>query len=155
MGFEVQTTGGADLASVRRQLRALADKGLGKQLGRGLRDASQGLRAEIKAEVPRAMPSGYAPTLAKSLRFRQQVRESRQTATVTLRVYGDGKRQRRDVPALNRGVLRHPTYGRRRDPWVEQRVRGGFVDRPVTRLGPEIRKSMDAVVDHIADQIKG
>lgn len=113
------------------------------------------------------MPSGYAPVLARSLRFRTQVRASHSTARVLFRVYGDGRREQRDVAALNKGTLRHPVFGRTRplkrhakhratskaNPWVPQKVRKGFVDRPADRLTPEVARQMQAVVDWVGDQI--
>ena len=151
--MSVRVQGGAQLHTVRQRLREVGDQGLGKQMGRALSRAGKPLAAAVRAEVPKAMPSGYAPTLAKSLRFRTAVQESRSTARVTFRVYGDGRRDRRDVPTLNRGRLRHPVFGRRAN-WVDQRVRSGFVDRPVDRLAPDVAREMQAVVDYIADQIK-
>lgn len=152
--MEVRLTGGAQLHDVRRKLKDIGDKGLGKQMGKALREVTQPLRKEIRAEVPRAMPSGYAPTLSKSLQFRQSVRETRHTARVEFRVYAKGQREKRDVPALNRGRLRKPLFGNR-SRWYDQKVRVGFVDRPVDRLGPDIKRQMNAVIDTIADQIKG
>lgn len=152
MGFEVRVTGGADLYAVQRGLRQIGDTGLGKQMAKALRAASAPLRKEIPVEAAKLMPSGYAPVLSRSLRFRQQIKETRWTAQVTLRVHGQGRQERRDVPALNRGKLKHPLFGNRHY-WLEQKVRRGFVDRPVDRLGPEIGRQMDAVVDYIADQL--
>ncbi|MEO3923013.1 hypothetical protein ABGB07_03905 [Micromonosporaceae bacterium B7E4] len=154
MGFEVQLAAG-DLASVRRALKQVGDQGLGKQMAKQLRAATRPLAKEIRAEVPKAMPSGYAPVLSKSLRFRQSIKEARQTATVVYRVYADGQTERRDLPTLNRGRLRHPVYGRRRQPWVNQRVRPGVVDRPVDRLAPQVGREMAAVLDYVVDQLKG
>lgn len=152
MGFEVRV-GTADLTSVRRALKQVGDVGLGKQLARGLSRAARPLGPAIRAEVPRAMPSGYAPVLSKSLRFRTAVNSTKQTARLVFRVYGDGRREKRDVPTLNRGVLRHPVYGKRGAGWVAQRVRSGFVDRPADRMGPDISREMQGVVDYVADQI--
>jgi len=154
VGFEVRVSS-RDLAGVHRALKQLGDKGLGKQMSKGLLAAGRPLRREIRTEIPKAMPSGYAPVLSKSLRFRQQVKTGRKDARVTIRVHADGQQERRDLPALNRGRLRHPVYGRRRHPWVNQKVRAGVVDRPIDRLAPEIRRQMNAVVDYVADQITG
>lgn len=152
MGFDVKVTGGADLADVRRRLKTVGDKGLARQMAKGLQAAAKPLRPAVKAEAGKAMPSGYAPTLSRSLRFRQNVRAGGSTAEVVVRVYGDGRKQRRHVPALNRGTLRHPLYGNRGH-WFAQRVRSGFVDRPFQKLGPEVSKQMHKVIDEIADQI--
>ncbi|HEY9417120.1 MAG TPA: hypothetical protein VIQ30_20370 [Pseudonocardia sp.] len=170
MAMSVRVGGGGQLHTLRQTLRDIGDQGLGKQLGRGLRKAGAKFGPEVRAEALKVMPKrgGYAEVLAKSLRFRTAVRETRHTAWVTFRVYGDGRKERRDVPQLNRGILRHPVYGRSRplknharykatsqmNPWVAQKVRKGFVDRPVDRLAPEVAREMRQVVDWVADQIK-
>lgn len=155
MGFDVQMSGGAELYRLRTQLRKMGDTGLGKQIDRGMKRAVKPLGPEIVAEVPKAMPSGYAPLLSKSMRFRLSSRTKRQSTTLTYKVFGDGKKERRDVPVLNRGRLRHPVFGKRRKAWVDQKVRSGFVDRPVDRLQPEMRREMQAVLKYVADQLKG
>ena len=166
--MSVRVQGGAQLHTLRLTLREVGDRGLGTQLSRGLRRAGAKFQPEVRAEVPKAMPSGYAPTLARSLRFRTQIQETRSTARVLIRVYGDGQKERRDVPRLNAGILRHPVFGRSRplkrharykatsmaNPWVAQKVRRGFVDRPVDRLAPEVAREMQQVVDWVADQIR-
>lgn len=154
MGFEVKVAGGAQLRQVQNQLRAVGDKGLGKQMGKALRTAARPLQPAVRKEAVAAMPSGYGPTLSRSLRFRTAIKETRHTADVLVRVFGDGRRERRMVPALNRGRLRHPLYGNR-NWWFDQRVRPGFVDRPADRLMPNIAREMNAVIDYVADQIGG
>ena len=152
MGFEVKVTGGAELRQVQNRLRVIGDKGLGKQMSKALRDAAKPLQPAVRKEAVAAMPSGYGPTLAKSLRFRTAIKETAHTADVVVRVYGDGRRERREVPALNRGRLRHPLYGNR-NRWFDQRVRPGFVDRPADRLMPEAARQMRAVISYVAEQI--
>jgi hypothetical protein len=178
MGMEVRVTGARDLLAVSRALKKLSDKGLGKQMGKALRDAARPLRQEIKKSAEALLPhrGGYNETMARSLRFRQAVKETRTTARVTFKVWAVGPREERDVRRVNAGTLRHPVWGKRRyikwrtrpdgtrvripdpgeprlNPWVAQRVKPGFVDRPVDRLAPEIARQMDAVVDYVADQL--
>lgn len=154
MGLEVRVTGGRDLFAVSRALRNIGDKGLGKQMGKALQDASKELRPAIKKSAAQLMPhsGGYAVVLSKSLRFRQNVQTSRTTARIVFKVHADGRKERRDIPSLNRGRLRKPLYGNR-NYWYSQRVRPGFVDRPVDRLAPDIARRMNAVVDYVADQL--
>lgn len=154
MGLEVRVTGGRDLFAVSRALRNIGDKGLGKQMGKALQDASKELRPAIKKSAAQLMPhsGGYATVLSKSLRFRQNVQTSRIAARIVFKVHADGRKERRDVPSLNRGRLRKPLYGNR-NYWYSQRVRPGFVDRPVDRLAPDIARRMNAVVDYVADQL--
>lgn len=160
--MDVRVTGGADLAALRAALRQVNDKALSRQLSRGLSKAGAKLAPEIRKEIPKAMPSGYAPVLARSMRTRMQVRERSGWARVQIKVYGDGQKERRDVPSLNKGELRHPVHGRsrrlkrggfQRNPWVAQKVRKGFVDRPADRLVPEVSREMESVVQSITEQI--
>lgn len=152
MGMSVRVTGSAELLRVRQVLKETGNEGLGKGMAAGFRMATTPLRPAVLAEVPKAMPSGYAPTLSRSLQFRTQVRDFKHVARATWRVYGDGQKERRDVPSLNRGVLRHPLYGNRQW-WVDQKVRKGFVDRPLDRLGADVRREMNKVVDQVAKKI--
>jgi hypothetical protein len=154
MSFEVKVTGTAKLRQVQKRLRVVGDQGLGKQMGKALREAAKPLQPAVRRQALSAMPSGYGPILSKSLRFRTAITSSRDTADVVIRVYGQGRRERRDVPTLNRGRLRHPLYGNR-NRWFEQRVRPGFVDRPADRLLPDVARQMQAVIDYVADQIGG
>jgi hypothetical protein len=98
------------------------------------------------------MPSGYAPTLARSLKHRRTTRSGAREATVRLATYGDGKVERRDLPALNKGSLRHPVFGRRRK-WTTTKVRAGFHDRAVEKAGPGAEKALLRVVDDFTDRL--
>jgi hypothetical protein len=153
VGFEVRVDT-RDLFTVSRRLKDLGDKGLGKQMGKALQDAAKELRPSIRTSAAQVLPKagGYAALMSQSLRFRQTLQTTRTTARVVFRVHADGRRERRDVPSINRGRLRKPLFGNRNH-WYDQRVRPGFVDRPVDRLQPEIAQKMRAVVDYVADQI--
>lgn len=153
MALSIKATSSRDLTTVRRNLRQLGDRGLSRQMARGLQRAAVPLKPAVQRKAAELLPSGYGPLMSKSLRVRTQVRERRGAASVTIRVFGAGKRENRDVVRVNKGVLRHPIPAGRRHPWVNQPVRRGFVDRPVDGLGPDVAREMRAVVDYIADQI--
>ncbi len=167
MGLNIRMTGGQKLQHVILRLKETGNEGLGKGMAAGLRIAARPLEPAVRAEVSRRMPSGYAPTLSQSLRFRTTVRSFKYVARVTWRVYGDGQKERRDVPALNRGELRHPVFGRTRalrrhavhkatskaNSWVFQRIPAGFVDGPIKLLSPNVRREMDKVIDQVAAKI--
>lgn len=153
MGFETRMTGGAGLYRLRNQLKQVGNAGLGKQLEAGLKKSVKPLKPAILAEVPKAMPSGYAPALSKSLQFRMSSKTRRQSSELRYKVYGDGQQERRDVPALNKGTLRSPR-GKKRLTWVSQSVPTGFVDRPFARVLPAVRKEMQAVIDDVAKQLR-
>lgn len=153
MGFTVQVQPGRDLTTVRRNLRQLGDRGLSRQLSAGLQRAAKPLKPAVQKSAASLMPSGYGPTLSKSLRVRTQTRERRGSASVQIRLFGEGKGEKRDIPTINRGTLRHPVFGRRKKAWVAQKVKVGFVDRPADQLGPAMAREMQAVVEHVADLI--
>lgn len=81
-------------------------------------------RGEALTHMPKRM--GYAALLASST---EAVATVRAKVGMTVRVFAKGKKEGRDVPTLNRGLLRHPLFGNRRF-WYGQRsgVRKGFVD---------------------------
>ncbi len=167
MGLHIRATGGEKLQRVILRLKETGNEGLGKGMAAGLRIAARPIEPAVRAEASRRMPPGYGPVLSKSLTFRTTVRSFKYTARVTWKVYGDGKKERRDVPALNRGQLRHPVFGRTRrlkrhakhratsqpNSWVTQRIQRGFVDDPVKLLAPNVRKEMDKVIDQVAAKI--
>ncbi|MDG4796217.1 hypothetical protein [Micromonospora sp. WMMD1082] len=153
MGFSVQVSGGRDLTAVRRQLRVAGDRRLSQQMSRALSRAAKPLKPAVQASAVRLLPSGYGPLMSKSLRLRTQARERRGAATVSIRVHAAGKVENRDVARINAGTLRHPVFGKRRKAWIAQRVRRGFVDRPVDGMTPDVVREMHAVVDWVADTI--
>lgn len=152
MAFSVSVTGTADLYTLRQRMAAAGQQGLGKPMARALARAAEPVKTAIRAEAVAAMPSGYGPTLSRSLKFRQTAQGSGTTARITLRVYGQGQARRRHIPDLDRGRLRHTRWGDRRH-WYTQRVRPGFVSRPADRLLPAAGVEMQQVIDAVARQI--
>ncbi|HEX6968960.1 MAG TPA: hypothetical protein VF174_09160 [Micromonosporaceae bacterium] len=170
MSMQVRVQGGRQLGTLRETLRGMADGDrVNRQMTRAFRRAAEPLKPAIQRSAVQLLPKrgGYGELMSKSVRVRTAVRGRSGSASVTITVFADGRKERRDVARVNKGVLRHPVYGRTRplknharykatsktNPWVEQRVRRGFVDRPIDRLAPEVRREMHAVVDWIADQI--
>ncbi|MDG4750626.1 hypothetical protein O7630_06730 [Micromonospora sp. WMMD718] len=154
MGFDVRISGGAELYRLKSQLKQLSDTGLGRDMDKRLKSATKPLKPAIEAEIPRVMPSGYAPVLSASMSYRLASKTRRQSTELRYRVFGDGKQERRDVPALNKGTLRSPR-GKKRRTWVSQSVRTGFVDKPVERLMPAVRKEMAEVLTDVAKKLRG
>lgn len=157
MGLDLRITGSDKLAFLGRQLRAEGSKGLGKEMGRALRGTMGPLRAEIRAEASDVMPEsgGYRGVFVPSLRYRTQISTSSTRARVTHKTHADGKGERRDVGSLNRGVLRHPVFGRRRRAWATTTIRAGFWSRPTDRLMPQISARMGQVLDDFIARLKG
>lgn len=142
-----RVTGAAELRYVARLVERQRVAGLKQELARAQRRAFAPLLPAIKAEAA-TLPSGYAPTMARTVKL--SVR--RRGLETTAEVYARGRRSERDVRSIDAGRLRHPLFGNRGH-WYTTRVRPGFVDRPVNRLGERIAsESLDAL-ERVANEI--
>jgi hypothetical protein len=141
-----------NLRKLSAHIRAEGAKGLGKELAKALEKALDPLEKEIAAEAERSMPSGYGPTLARSIRHRRTRRASAREASVRLATHAVGKRERRDLPALNIGVLRHPVFGRRKT-WVAQQIRPAFYTRALDNAADLAERQVLVVLADLADRL--
>lgn len=142
-----RVSGAVELRYIARVVRRQRVAGLKKELAAAQRRAFRPLLPAIKAEAT-TLPSGYAPIMVRSVRL--SVRN--QALETTAIVYAKGRIGERDVNAIDAGRLRHPLFGRR-GRWFTTRVRAGFVDRPVRRLGNQIaNESLDAL-ERVAQEI--
>lgn len=161
MEFRVNGLSG-DLFSFATALRAAGQTGLSRELDRGLRDAAAVVAREIVADDRTGrFPDRYARTFDADLDVKPQIRA---VAGHRISVVGVGKSgpRGRDVVALNRGVLRHPVFGRSgrrksgssyRRPWVAQRVGAGWFSDPFERARPAALKAIDEAVGRVAKKI--
>lgn len=161
-GLDINIKGIAELRKLAAHIRATGDKGLGKEMARALEKAVEPVKTAIVESAEETMPSGYAETLARSLRHRRTTRAAARQASVRLATFGEGKTERRDVVALNQGNLRHPVFGRSRrtrrggrksNPWAVTSIKSGFHDRGVRAGGPEAEKRLLVVLDDFAARI--
>lgn len=167
MEVTVSTPG---LLAFRRDLKAIAAAGLGKDLAKGLSAAARPLRPAITAQATQTLPKGggYNAVMAKSLRVRASTRADRLSALIQVTIYSAGKKERRDIRRVDAGVLRHPVYGRSRrlrrgvragtyirNPWAATSVPAGFVSRPIEAVGPKVTAAGRQVVNDLMKQLKG
>ncbi len=60
--------------------------------------------------------------------------------------------KKRDLEAINRGVVRHPTFGRK--PWQAQKVTPGFFDKPLEgEVANDFRRHIFRAINNIRKQI--
>ena len=59
---------------------------------------------------------------------------------------------RHDIEALDKGVLRHPVYGRKK--WVTQSVAQRWFSEPIEHRAPELRDGVRRVIADIARKIE-
>lgn len=167
MAIEVRIQGAVSLHRLAARMRAEGQKDLVREMGDALTKAADPLKAKIRVEASDVMPAegGYKGVFDKSLRFRVQRKGANAESDVTLTTYADGKGERRDIRALNKGNLRHPVFGRSRpgkrkgeriaNPWAVTKIRDKFWDRGVEGAADEVEKRMIEVVDRFAKRLLG
>lgn len=168
MGLEVRIDGAATLKRVAAQMRAESHKDLSRGMAKALDRSTEPVKASIRREADAAMPrsGGYQAAFSRSLNFRLSRRTGGQRAQVILRTYADGTKERRDIKALERGVLRHPVYGRSRrvtsgpragsrdaNPWAVTSIRGGFHKRGTDHAADEAQNALEHVITDYAQRL--
>jgi hypothetical protein len=166
MAVEVRVTGAAQLRALAAHIKRTGDKGLGREMSTALTKAVAPIDRAITAEAGKAMPSGYRGVLTASLRHRRSTRTQARSASVRLTTTGAGRKDDRDLPALNAGNLRHPVFGRSRrikrgpragtaqpNPWSVTRIRPGFYDRGIEKAADAAERQLLVVLDDFADRL--
>lgn len=160
--ISVDVRGAVKLRDTARALRAAARDDLRKQMLRNLRGAVAPLARAVRDNIPGSVPSGYAPVLTRATRVTTKTKTAGWPA-VTITAVAKGRRDERDLRAVNAARLRHPVFGRSRrgsrkgeriaNPWVVQAVRGGFFDRAVDEHADAVRDAIGDALDQVAEQI--
>jgi hypothetical protein len=166
MDLDLRIRGHAQLRAVAAQIKAIGDKGLGREMAKRLRETTEPIKAAIRTSAEATMPAsgGYRATLSQSLRWRLQVRSGAQIANVTLTTTADGVKEKRDVGRLEAGQLRHPVFGRSRKlksgttvsrPWSTTKIKPGFHKRGTDKAGELAEQAMGEVLDDLAARLAG
>lgn len=155
MALKASIRGRAELREVITKLEITAPAELEKNLLKGTREAvaSAVVKKDVQAAALAKLPKrgGYAPLLAGAARVESRTTGGK-TVKATIKVSAMGKRENRDVSALNRGTLRHPLFGHRRH-WYVQRVPRGLVDEPIDRARDRVVDNAKQAADAYADSI--
>lgn len=151
MAVTVEVHGADKLRRVADDLRQAGRKDLKWELTAGITAAVKPFGAAIHAQT-RVLPSGYRATLNAALVVSPRILTGGEDAKVRVVVSAKGRRQGRDVASLNRGWLRHPTFGG--DPWVSQAVTPGLVDTPRNALESKVVEECEAAVGRVADKLE-
>ena len=145
----MRVTGQAQLRQLEVRFRVVGS-GVDAAVAANLHKVEPKLAPIFSAEALTHMPKrkGYAAVLAASIRLTALVRAR---VGMTVRVWAQGRREGRDVPKLNRGILRHPTFGRRgQGDWHDQMkgVKRGFVtdgaDKGFELVGDAVKDALQA-----------
>lgn len=149
--FRVQ--GADELNRLARKLRQAGDKTLRKELYAGLQRATKPIRADVTRTLAARLPQhgGLARKMAKA-RVTTKIRTANRNTRLTIQV-SSPRGEDFDVQAIDRGAIRHPTYGHR--PWVVQRIAPGAVSEPLQRGAPAARREAAAALERVAKSLEG
>lgn len=147
--LDVRITGAAEAKRAADKLRR-GTRDSRREYIAAVREELLPVQREVKAGVPRYLPSGYAPILAPSLRL---VTASA-SGHVEIRARARGRKGHdRDIGRMERGTLRSPTWPRgRREKWKwhGQRIKPGFFSEPIRKHQRDIRAAIVRAMDRIA-----
>lgn len=160
--MDVRITGADQLRKLAAHIKATGDKGLGRQMAAAMEKAVRPISSAITASAAATMPSGYRGALTRSLKHRRSTRTATRQASVRLATYAPGVAERRDLPALETGRLRHPVFGRSRplkaggrkaNPWATTTIRPGFHRRGTEQAGPAAETALLQVLDDFTNRL--
>lgn len=141
--------GADDFLALSKRLKAAGEGDLRKALNKGLREAAKPLIGKTRAAARQKLPrrGGLAALVAKEPQ-RVQVRTGN-SAGVRVVV---GK-SRGAAQAADRGVVRHPVFGR--DTFVEQKVDPGWFSETAQDEAPAIRDDVADVLEDFTRRVSG
>ena len=133
-----------DLQKLARDLKAAGNVELRKELLRGIQQATKPIKQSIKPAALRELPKrgGLNQVIAGS-KVGVRTRTGKNPAVVVVT-----KHVKHDVRALDRGILRHPVFGR--DEWVTQRIPPDWWTNEMRRQEPQAARDVIAVLDSVA-----
>lgn len=102
----------------------------------GFEQEADPMRQAVFRSIDGYLPNRYASVLRRSLNIDSRGTSAGDTARVTLTATAGG----RHIGTTNAGNLRHPVFGRRRVPWVNQGVQRGFVSKPMDSRRQPLRQ---------------
>lgn len=142
-----------DYRALARRIRDAADRDLQREMAKAISSEARPAQDAVRRSVPEYMPraGGYAALFQAALRLRTVKRAS----GVRITAEAAGKSKRRDVGSREKGSIRHPVWGRRLDPWAEQRIRPGFFSEPIRGHVDDIQRAIIDAVQRVANKIVG
>ena len=124
----------------KRRVRQALTKGL-REIARPVGEA--GLRAGAAAMPKRG---GLSRRVERSSIRQTNSLGSKPKVTIALR-----SREGFDLPAMDRGELRHPTFGHR--PWVRQGVPAGAFSEALNREADKVRDQLKIELERVIDEM--
>lgn len=143
MTVTIEVVGAEKFAAVAAKLRTTS-KELKPGLYKVISQATSPLKKNIRASARSILPSrgGLANLVARSS---LTTKKSLSARGAGVRIVGSSKN---DIRAIDRGRLRHPTYGHK--PWVSQTVPEGYFKTPMVEGTPAVHAKIVAEVDRLS-----
>jgi hypothetical protein len=148
MSGDVEVRGVEQLAALARQLKAAGDKGLKRELSKGIAAATKPLKVAVKQSALETLPKKGGLNVRVAAQISPRTRRSANGVRIT----ATGKQGARNLADLDRGIVRHPVFGHR-GRWSVEKVRPGFWTRPLEDLAPGARQELLDAMQRVAGQI--
>ena len=147
-------TGAAELQRLAVALRAAGRQDLRKDLLRGLRNGAKPMVPAARQAAATHLPKrgGLAADIAGAKwGIRTRAGTGRGAGVRIVGAWGT-----HDMAALDSGLLRHPTFGRRgRGDWKDQKIPAHWFTDAMQHLAPEFRDQLEEVIDDVANRLAG
>lgn len=148
MPVDISIQGGDELAKIGAELKRVGNGDLRRELLRGLNRSTKPLKAAVKRSALDSLPrrGGLNQRIAGA-KIGSSNRASGRNGGVRL----TGKLSGHDLDTIEKGVVRHPVFGR--NPWVSQPVTAGFFSKPIDDNVDEVRKELLDVLEDVARRL--
>lgn len=143
--LQVGITPPKEIHDVYSKLKELGEDELRRNLTKAIREATRPAKEAVKASELAHFPrrGGLAKRMAARTKITNRVRQSRRDPGVIITVSDEF-----DVSALNRGRLRHKTFGRL--PWRDQVIEKGIITNPLEALRPSVARDIEAELQKVS-----
>ena len=140
--------GADDFARIAKHIKA-AGKDARKEFHKALNRSTKPLKDAMKANADILPSKGGLADRVRRARYSTQARGGNNPGVKI--VVRDSKGRKVDLDALDRGTVRHPTYGRA--PWVEQRVAPNVLTDPFQEGAEQVRDDLITAIEALARQM--
>lgn len=143
----VEIRGAEQFDRLARRLREAGDKDLRRELYAALNRSTKPVRGQVKANARAILPQrgGAARLVARS----SVTTRGKAGKHPSVRIVA---KNGINLYAVNRGILRHPLFGRRKH-WYTTPVQPGWFTDPIERAKPHIQRELIEAMHDIAVKI--
>lgn len=141
-----------------KALKDAGEKGLQRELNKGLRESARPFAAAVRRNALEMLPKRGGLNERVADQVVPKVRKSNSKRAQGIRLGATGREGMKAIRNLDRGKLRHPVYadgGKSRDEWtwVDQAVEPGFWSKAAEEVQPEVAKRAQEALDTVSRKI--